>query len=54
MDKSDAGVQLRVTCQALLDTRHPDQNQADTPVVENTSHLLQPRHFETVRLVNHK
>ena len=29
MDKSDAGVELRVTCQTLLDTRHADQNQAD-------------------------
>src|ERR1019366_1081459 len=54
MDESDPGIELRVTCQALFDARHSDQDQTDIPAVEDIPDLLKPRDFEPVRFVNYE
>ena len=52
MNEADAGVELRVASQAFFHARHSDQNQPETPTVENIPHLLQSCHSQPVRFVD--
>ncbi len=52
MDESDPGIELRVTCQALFNARHSDQDHANVRGIEYGAHLFEARHPETVRLIN--
>jgi hypothetical protein len=52
MDESDPGVELRVPRQALFETGHSDQHDANFAGIEDGPHLLKTGHAQTVRLVN--
>jgi hypothetical protein len=52
MDEPDARVELRKAGDALLDTRHADENHTGSTLVEDGSHLLEAVHLETIGLVH--
>ena len=52
MDETDAGIELRVACQALFEARHSDQDHANFSRIENGAHLFEASHAEAVRLIN--
>jgi hypothetical protein len=52
VDEADAGIKLRVAGQALLDPRHPDQNQADAIAIEQVAQLLQAGDLEPIGLID--
>src|SRR5579862_1134044 len=52
MDKSDAGIELRIPRQALLQPWHSDQDHADFSGVEDCSYLLETGHSEAVRFID--
>ncbi len=52
MHETDAGVELRVSCEPLFYARHADQNQAYAAHVEAVSNLLEAVHAQPVGLVD--
>ena len=52
MNEADTGVELGVASQPFFHARHSDQNQPETPTVENIPYLLQPRHSQPIRVID--
>jgi len=52
VNKTDAGIKLRVAGQPLLDPRHADQDKADFASIEQIAELLQTRDLESTGFVN--
>jgi hypothetical protein len=54
VDEADPRVQLRVTGESLLQTRHVNQHHAHVSAVVEVTYLFKARRFQTVGFVNHK
>jgi len=50
--ESDAGVELRKSRCALFNPGHADQNETESPFVEDGAHLFQSTHAEPVGFVD--
>src|SRR6266849_1729036 len=51
VDEPDPRIQLGVSAQALLKTRHTDEHQPDLPTVIQIAQLLEPRRAESIGFI---
>ena len=52
MNKADTGIELRVTSEPLLDSRHSNQEKPASAAVEQVAQLLEARNFQPIGFVN--
>jgi hypothetical protein len=53
VDETDAREELRVSCNAFLDARHPDEDHAKATFIEDGPQLLKAVHRQAIGFINH-
>src|SRR5271169_5571374 len=53
MDEADAGIELRIARETFPQSRHADQDQTNFLHIKNRAYLLQARHPQAIRLIDH-